>query len=420
MKILFINKYDTIGGAAVAAMRLSEGLRKFYSTENRFIVGVKRSASPEVQSTISNRGELVLRQGANYLMNRLGLQYQYIPFSSHRMVGMARQFNPDVISLHNVHGGYFEISSLRALSDIAPVVWTLHDMWAFTANAAHTFGDTSWKTMSPGKQERLSFPSIGLPTGRWLLQRKKEIYHESHFSVVAPSRWLFDLARQSPLFAEKRIEHIPNGIDLEVFRPLDKKSVRKKLNVPEDAKAVFFSSEDLRRGDFKGGSLLINILNAMHTKIADPIHLIIVGGGTIQELTGFNKFVLHQTGFISDAATMVDTINAADLLLYPSKADNLPNVLIESIACGVPAVTYDTGGCAEIIDDNVNGFVVPRFDADQFADRAIELLSSSRLREQFSGSAKAKALRQYDISNSAKQYYAHFQNIIEKRTVKRL
>lgn len=411
MKILFINKYDTTGGAGVAAWRLSESLRRYHSTENYFVVGIKRSNHASVQQIAKNAGELFIQRGTNTLMNLIGLQYQYIPFSSRRIIQQARNFQPDVISLHNVHGGYFPISLLKPLSTIAPVVWTLHDMWAFTASAAHTFGDESWKTLRSGKNEHRHFPPIGIKTGNWLLHKKEKIYREAKFTIVTPSEWLYHQAVQSPLFALKQIVQIPNGIDLEKFRPLDKGTVRKKFNIPEESKVLFFSSEDLHRGDFKGGSLLIDILQTVHSMIQDKLHVIIIGGGRISELHGFHKFILHQTGFVHDEEQMVEIINATDLLLYPSRADNLPNVLIESIACGVPAVTYDTGGCKEIIQHSINGFVVPQFDANQFAERVVALLTDQNLLRQFSHAARYTAQQKFDSQTSAGQYYSLFENL---------
>jgi glycosyltransferase involved in cell wall biosynthesis len=411
VKILFINKYDTTGGAGVAAWRLSEGLRRQYATQNHFIVGIKRSHHASVQPIAKNQGELFIQRGTNALMNLLGLQYHYVPFSSRRIIEYAHRFQPDIISLHNVHGGYFPISLLKPLSMMAPIVWTLHDMWAFTANAAHTFGDESWKQVRAGNDEHQHFPAIGLQTGNWLLRRKEKIYRDSYFAVVTPSQWLYQLAIQSPLFVNKQIVQIPNGINLETFRPLDRISVRKKFDIPVEAKVLFFSSEDLRRDDFKGGSLLIDILQKIHEKIHDPLHVVIIGGGSIEGLRRFPKFIIRQTGFIDTEENMVEIMNVGDVLVYPSRADNLPNVLIESIACGVPAVTYDTGGCKEIIQHAINGFVVPQFDASQFAERVIDLLKTPHTMVSFSHAARETAKKKFDIRTTAQQYYSLFKEL---------
>ena len=219
MKILFINKYDVTGGAGIAAYRLHLGLERYHGTKDAIIVGIKRSDDPAVVSSRRNLLEEFIERGLNQALNRIGLQYVFFPFSSTRILETTRTFHPDIISLHNLHGGYFDTSLLRGLSSYAPLVWTLHDMWAFTANAAHTFGDRSWKQLKSGAHERRSFPSVGLNTGSWLLQRKKNIYAGSNLTVVAPSKWLYALASEAPVFAGKRIVRIPNGLDTKIFQP---------------------------------------------------------------------------------------------------------------------------------------------------------------------------------------------------------
>src|SRR4030066_251717 len=175
MKILFINKYDITGGAGVAAFRLHSALEKYYSTENKFLVGIKKSNHPFIIETRKAGIQNFIERGINYFQNLFGYQYYYFPFSSKTVMKFAQEFKPDIISLHNAHGGYLNLSLLSELSHISPIVWTLHDMWAFTANAAHTHGDNSWRRMKSGKNEKYYFPQIGIDRGIELLSRKQKI-----------------------------------------------------------------------------------------------------------------------------------------------------------------------------------------------------------------------------------------------------
>jgi len=411
MKILFINKYDTTGGAAIIATRLQKALQKQFQAECEAIVAVKNSGEKNVFCSRHNSFEIFIERGLNYFLNRIGIQYCWLPISTPEIRKRAHEFNPDIISLHNIHGGYFDTSLLIELSRIAPIVWTLHDMWAFTGNAAHTFGDTSWKEMNAGPGERRQFPQIGLPTGSWLLKRKKVIYRNSNLTIVTPSEWLYHLASSSPVFTTKRIVHIPNGLDLSLFRPT-KEASRAKLNIPADAKVLMFTAEKLAGNDYKGGEDLIEILRQINNRSTKTIHLLIVGKGNLRQLNELQNFDIHALGYVNDEHRMTQLFSASDLFIYPTKADTLPNALIESIACGTPAVTYDIGGCGEIIKNGQNGYVVPPFDTRLFAERIIYLLQDAECQHRLSIQARTFAEERFSIESMSDAYYSLFKELV--------
>ena len=154
MKILFINISDTRGGAAKAAFRVGQYLKSEYKTKNLFLVRNKYSNDENVIQTRKNKIQAFVERWVNIFFNLVGLQYFYLPFSPKFIINKTKEFKPDIISLNNTIGGYFKTSDLKKISDIAPVVWTFHDMWPFTANAAQTFGDESWKQLKAGKKEK--------------------------------------------------------------------------------------------------------------------------------------------------------------------------------------------------------------------------------------------------------------------------
>src|SRR5699024_1696610 len=154
------------------AWRLQEGLYEKYHTTNKLLCGIKFSDLDFVKETRKKGWENFLERGFNFGFNQLGLQYFWFPFSTGRILEFTQKFQPDIISLHNLHGGFFKTTLLKELSVVAPLVWTLHDMWAFTASGAYTGGDESWKEMKRGRQERKQFPAIGIDTGRFLIRRK--------------------------------------------------------------------------------------------------------------------------------------------------------------------------------------------------------------------------------------------------------
>ena len=420
MKILFINLKDIEGGGAIAAYRLSKGLERYFQTENYFIVRHKRSADANIFPTIAKQGE-TLNESMGFIeflldrvLGRLGFQYYYFPFSTRSILKKARELRPDIISLHIIHGGYFKTSLLKKLSRIAPIVWTMHDMWGFTANAAHTFGDESWKQGGSGKEEKHIYPHIGIDRGKALLKRKERIYIHSNLNVVAPSRWLYNLAKQSPVLAKKPVHHIAHGLDLEMFKPLDKITGRKALGIPENANVIMFSSaDDLEKSPWKGGQLLVDILKTLDARTSFPIEILVLGKGQLNIFQDMTHLRVHRIRSIDNERLMTVLLSSADIYIYPTRADNMPLVLMEATACGTPCITFDVGGCGDIIQEGVSGSLVPPFAVDVFVEKTLEMLANKEKRIALSRTSREFAENHFDMKEMAKAYYTLFQLLID-------
>jgi glycosyltransferase involved in cell wall biosynthesis len=414
MRILIINHSDTQGGSARTAYRLSKGLKRYHGIECHFLVGVKMTADANVFCTRKSQNEYYIEFALDRLTNALGLQYQCFPFSTRTILKKAEELKPDLIYLRNTHGGYFKTSLISKLSLIAPVAWTLSDMWSFTGNCAHAFGDESWKEMR-GCRNNSVYPAIGINTGRWLLRQKRRIYRKSNFSVISPSRWLYNLARQSPVFEDKEIVQIYNGFDLEVFRQKDKASCRAAMNIPPDSRVLMFGADSLADNPWKGGKELLSILRAINSKVSHNVHLLVVGSGDLKGLEHFENLVVHKVGRIQSDTFMAACYSAADVFIYPTRADNLPNTLIEAISCCTPCITFDVGGCGEIIKDGVGGYVIAPFEIDAFADRTVRLIDDGAGLKKLSLSARRFAEENFTLEKMSANYYNYFKEIIGKK-----
>ncbi len=415
MKILFINAYDNVGGAALAATRLSKGLEKRYTTENCSLVGQKHSDEPAVFGTRSHRIRAVesLKTSAEIVVdavfNKLGLQYQYFPFSSRFILKKARSFDPDIISLHNTHGGYFKTSLLRRLSKIAPVYWTLHDMWSFTANAAHTFGDESWKLLRSGRHEKDVYPYIGINSGKWLLKQKRRIYSKSDIHVIAPSNWLFSLAKDSPVFAGKSITRIPHGVDLDVFRVNDQGSCRKAFGIREDARVLMFSSaDDLWRSHWRGGELLVEILTSIDSKANRPIDVLVLGKGRLPVASELKNVDIRRIGYVGNEHISAALLCAADVFINAARAESLGLAMIEAIACGTPCIAFSVGGCGDVIKNDVSGYLIDSFDSEAFAAKTVELLGNRSKLKELSQTSRKWAEDHFSLMDMVESYHELF------------
>lgn len=418
MRVLFINTTDVSGGAAIVACRLMKGLQQYHQVESFYMVRYKRGESPATRTSISSVFEKLAERSIDKLTGFLGLQYLFFPFSSARILAYARKVKPDVISLHNTHGGYFSTPLLTRLSRIAPIAWTLHDMWSFTGNAAHTFGNTSWKDMKNDASLRRIHPRIGINTGSALLRLKKRIYSGSDITIITPSRWLKELAQQSPVFQGKKIFHIYNGVAESVFHKKDKALCRQQLGLPPGGRVLMFSAEHISlRNTWKGGGMLLEILKRINDQAEEEINLLILGSGDMKEIHAFQQFRIFHKGYVHSEETMADCLNAADVFIYPTRADNLPNVLVEAISCGTPCVSFDIGGCAEIIEEGRNGHIIPPFQFDSFAAKTMSLLNSKEKLSEFSTQCLKIWAEKFRMKDMADKYFQVFSVLQSKHHV---
>ncbi len=376
MKIAIINISDRSGGSGIAAYRTAQALVKLYGHEVFYLVRTKTLDEPNIFQTTPNGFCAKVERLFNIGMNLLGLQYVWLPFSPWYILKKLKEEKPDVVWINNTVGGYFMTSHIRTIAKQYKVVWTLHDMWAFTGNGAHTFGDESWKQLKAGKGESKIYPTIGLPTGNWLIRRKQRLFKDVDFTVVVPSHWMYDMAVQSPVLAGKKIVLIPHGIDTDVFKPMDKQAMKVKYGIPADAKTIAFIAQKLKGNFFKGGSDLYDILKQLNEDTTFPIHLLLMGEDSMPELSAFKNLIVHEMGYVREEEKMVEILNATDVFVYPTRADNLPLVLIESIACGVPIVSYDIGGCGDIVKSRISGFLVDKKELNVMSVNILRVLNN--------------------------------------------
>jgi glycosyltransferase involved in cell wall biosynthesis len=412
LKVVFIGTVDSGGGAGIASYRLNKWLEKYHHTENYMIVGDKQSYDENVFCTRNNRLEYLIELAITKLTNKVGLQYQYFPFSTSRILKKVKELNPDIINLHNTHGGYFKTSLIQNLSKVAPIVWTLHDMWSVTGNAAHTFGDESWKSLQTKRDENYIYPQIGINTGHILLKQKQKIYSQSNLTIVSPSRWLYDITLCAPVFKNNQKKQIHHGVDIDVFKPKNKTYLRELFEIPYPCKVLFFIADSITDNPWKGGEILIEIIKRLDQILEEKVILLIVGNGNIKEFSELTNITVCMIGYVKSEIMLSMIYSVCDLFLYVTKAESFGLVLLEAIASGLPAITFNVGGCSDIIHDLHNGYVIPAFDVDLYVQRAMECLKNETILKTFSINARSLAKEKFSAEYSAHQYYELFHKVI--------
>ena len=396
MKVLHINQSDISGGAAIAAYRLHQGLLAQH-IKSRLLVDINKTKSEHVVTLQRRR---TLESVTSRLSSSLGLNYLHI-ISSHKITKQNVYQKTDLLNFHNLHSGYFNYFALPTLTQHKPAIWTLHDMWSFTGHCAYSFDCDRWQSGCGRCPYPETYPSIRRDATAIEWRLKDWVYNLSNLTIVCPSRWLYEKAENSIL---KRfpIHHIPNGIDTDAYQPIDASLARTALGLPLDKKILLFSAESLL-DPRKGGDLLQMALQSLpeSTKAETMLLTFGAGGEAIGNLVGIKTMSL---GYISSDRLKSMAYSAADLFIFPTRADNLPLVLQESMACGTPMVSFTVGGVPELVRPGITGSLATPENPTNFSEKIVELLEDSSLRKEMSKQCRDIAVNEYSLGLQTDRY----------------
>ncbi len=324
----------------------------------------------------------------------------------------------DIIHLSWVNQGMLSLDGIRKIIlSGKPIVWTLHDLWPVTGICHYTRRCDLFIT---GCKECQFLPtqSIRFDLAKRVWEKKKRIYQDSAIHFVACSTWLATLARMSGVAHSLSIAAIPNAIDTRVFRPYDKIECRQALGLPtRDKNVILFVSQKLSDSR-KGATLLIKAINKIRTYYPHVASSIVVAllGAHSEELMQRIHFPCIELGYISGDERLAQVYSAADLFVLPSTEDNLPNTIMEALACGVPCIGFNIGGIPEMIDHKVNGYVAQIGNTADLAD-GIRWILKNEDEVPFAANAVRKVREHYAEQIVAEQYINIYrQALAGKRT----
>lgn len=406
MNILHINTLDNTGGAAKVAYRLKNGLKKI-GHSSWMLVGYKFSKNQDVKQISRNK----YIQMGYYVFSAAILRPGLIFRSTFRIKNRNDVTNSDIIHLHNLHGGYFNLLALPELSKLKPTIYTLHDMWAFTGHCAHSFDCDKWQTGCGNCPYLKVYPALWYDITRNLWEIKKNIYSKSDFIIVTPSRWLENKLKKS-ILSDKKTYLIYNGIDPEIFHPMDKINVRKKLNLPPDKTILMFSAYSGLKNAWKGGDYLLKALEQID---GENIFFLNIGSKENLEKRVKKSIEWISIPYVDNETTMAEYYAASDLFLYPSLADNCPLVVLESMACGTPVIAFETGGIPELLTNMRTGYIARYKDVDDFVKGIKLFLDNVELRAKAGLSARKDVEKHFTLDKMVMLYEELYHIIKGKR-----
>lgn len=420
MRVLIVNTSEKTGGAAVAARRLLKALVD-NGVKAKMLVRDKESEDIKVVGLPGG-----WRRQWNFLWERWCL-FCHLHFRRKHLfeIDMAntgyditalREFlEADVIHLHWVNQGMLSLKSIRKILDSGkPVVWTMHDLWPATSICHYARSCEAYKSQC---QHCPLLPGGGgkndLSARVW--KRKEHMLDGKRIAFVACSQWLAGEARQSALLKGQTVTSIPNAIDTRLFCPADKQKARRDSGLPETGRLILFVSQRVtdRRKGMNHFIDAIKLLAEEHPELKNDTAIAILGGHS-EELKDRLALPVHSLGYVSDAKRIAAIYNAADVFVLPSMEDNLPNTIMESLACGLPCVGFNVGGIPEMIDHQRNGYIAQAADAADLA-RGIRWVLCEADYQALCHQAVAKVANCYSEQSVALRYANLYEEVIGEK-----
>ncbi len=410
MKILIVNTLDIQGGAARAAYRLHRALLS-QGIDSQMLVQSKSSddytvlaETDKVKKKLNKLRPFLDSIPVRFYKERTKTLFSpsSLPFSS--MVNKINEINPDIVHLQWICGGMISIEDIAKIK--APIVWTLHDMWAFTGGCHYDNSCGKYEKecgacpiLNSDKKKDLS---------RRIFKRKNKTYNKTkNITVVGPSKWLTDCAAKSGLLGNRRIVNIPNTIDTNVFKPFDTQKARGLWSLSRDKKLVLFGAIGWTSDPRKGFAQLSEALYKLKNK---DIEFVLFGSSEPKEPQNFG-FKTHYLGYLHDDVSLVTLYSAVDVMVVPSLQENLSNTIMEPLACGTPVVAFNIGGNSDMIEQQINGYLAQPFSTDDLA-KGIDWVLNNPDYNNLRQKAREKALREFEMVKVAKWYKKLYEEIL--------
>ncbi len=403
MNTLFISTSDLHGGAAIAAFRLMNALQT-KGMNVKMLVRDKRSSNRnviEVGNKNKNKWNFLWERGKIFLANRFSQKNLFdisIANTGVSVTTLPEFQHADIIHLHWINQGMLSLKELKNIfTSGKKVVWTMHDMWPFTGICHHA-GDCANYQQACGLCPYL-VDATPHDLSNKIFKQKQVAYSSRNITFVACSNWLKDLAKKSPLTTDHTVVSIPNPIDTEYYYPKDKIDVRKKMRLPIHKKIVLFAA--VTTSDKRKGTDYLIEASRIIKQHTDNV-LFLIAGNNGKEIENRLALPAQSMGFVAPE-NMPDVYNAADVFVTPSLQENLPNTIMEAMACGTPCVGFRIGGIPEMIDHLETGYIAEYKNADDLAKGLFWTLFEADTKT-LSANAREKTLKAYAQEKIAEQY----------------
>lgn len=407
MNVTFFNA-ATYGGAAQAAIRIFEATFPFGNVE-KFITSTGEIAA---FSFMEKPQYAHFKTTAFHIVEQLYLALigkapdRILTLNKYGIDILPFVKEVDIVHLHWINRSFISLDILEKIGELEkPIVWTMHDMTGFTGLCSYADNCTNFKEscgncpyLKRAKPNDLSYQNF---------KKKEQIYKNLNLHIVTCSQWLADIAKESTLLRNFPIRHIPNPIDIQRFKVLEKKALRQQYQIPIDKKVILFGAAKLGIPR-KGFAYFVKAIQRLHQHAIKDIAVLLVGDDSDVTVEAF-PFPVFQLQNVT-AKKMVEVYNLADIYVLPSLQDNFPNMVLEAMSCGVPVVGFETGGIPEMIDHKENGYVANWKDSEDLTAGIQWCLPQLSI---LSKKARQKVETHYSYEIVGQQYNNLYQSIFQ-------
>jgi glycosyltransferase involved in cell wall biosynthesis len=421
MNISILSTFDNVGGAPIAAYRLFKGLKQL-KQEPVMLVKEKKSNGPGIYKIRTTPPEynierMLFQQIRKKEIDRdrtvLSNTWFSIPYPGYDLSKTRVIANSDIINLHWVA----EFQSVETISNllktVKPVVWTLHDENPYTGGCHYTAGCTKYRDDCLDclqlKNNRYQIPFYNL--------KSKINLRNKNLTIVTPSKWLAECARKSRVFKDLRVEVIPNSLETDIFKPKAKKSAKKELGLEPQSVTLLFGAYtgcEKRKG-------FVKLLDAMKYCLRDKkfnnlvkkAGVKVLSFGPPQEDLQELDIEIESIGYIDDNEKLSTIYSAADIFILPSLEDNLPNTMLEAMACGTPVVSFEVGGMPDMITNGITGYMAPPFDVKEFGEIILKIVFNKDERKQMERNCRQLIEKKFKLQDQAGNYLALFEDLLK-------
>ena len=417
MKVLHVSTSDINGGAARGTYWMHTALKRA-GIDSHMLVAEKYTSDDTV---IGPSGIT----GSQKILNGIRQTVEYWPLKRypHKSPGLfspaiypnpvikqIKQIKPDIINLHWVGLGLLRPEQLKTFTQ--PIVWTLRDMWSFTGGCCYTAGCTRYQ------QQCGRCPMLGSDQendlSRKVWQRKHLAWQGLNLTLVPISQWLADCASKSSLLHHYPAQVIPNAVDTDIFRPIDKKAARDILQLPQHDKLILFGALSATTDKRKGFNYLVAAIKQLKTDDSLPLRAVIFGAekSTVSMPLDIPHTVL---GRLNDDITLTLAYSAADVMVVPSIQEAFGKTAIEAMACGTPVVCFDATGLRDIVEHRHTGYRAECFNDSDLADGILWTLENPERNAKLSDNARKRTEALFSSPVQADSYIKLYQEILDKK-----
>jgi len=425
MKILHINQQNERGGAAKVAESLVEELnKKGIKTELWFFdkkgnnSGYSKCIYPFLRGY--NKDSLVYKL-IKKIVNYYRLYYGDVNNAFFKpVINSIKEFKPDIIHLHNLHGGWVDLNSIAEISKTIKLILTLHDEWLITGHCGATFDCLGWRASCLTCPDLSRYVAIKRSITRKLKEKKEEflsVIARNNAVLVTPSEWLKKRIIDSGVWKGKEIVVIPNGIDTSKFinSGKDKSNVKEALELPKHKKIGFFVADGGCENSYKDFLTVERTLELMSPDKAEEFTLIIAGDHIEnKEISKINNIDVIKLGYLQEK-DLKKYYSAVDIFICPSKSDVFPLVVVEAMAAGLPVISTLVGGIPEIIISGETGILIPKQSPNHLLKELINFLDNKYDYIQMGLNARKRIFSHFDLNRMISNYLRLYSQIVKNQ-----